>query len=56
MNRYHFIAFGILAASTFAGCERNTESDAHHPSSTLAAMTTVKIHIDGFKKSKSGAT
>ena len=52
MNRRHFFAFGILAASLFAGCDRTTEP---RPSGSVA-MTTVDIHIDGFKKSKSGAT
>jgi len=56
MNRRYFIAFGILATSTFAGCGRTTESDSQQSNSRLASMTTVNIHIDGFKKSKSGAT
>jgi hypothetical protein len=56
MNRHHFVAFGILAASTFAGCNRTTDSDPQQSNSNSDAMTTVNIHVDGFRKSRSGAT
>lgn len=50
MRHTRLLTFGILAAVAGCGGEPNPDSQS------ASAMITANIHIDGFRKSKSGAT
>lgn len=54
MNLNRQLAIGVLAAITCSGC--GDTSELQPSSATLTDRTTIYIHIDGFLKSKSGAT
>lgn len=56
MNRRYFVACGILAASIFAGCGDKPSPNLPKSNPASATTSTTHIRIDGFKKSKSGAT
>lgn len=54
MNHNRWLAIGVLAAFTSAGC--GGTSEPRHSNATSTDVITINVHIDGFKKSKSGAT
>ena len=58
MNRY--VSCGILLGGmclALGGCgTRQAPSAATHPAAAKDRLTTVRLHFEGFTKSKSGAT
>ena len=56
MNRHRGITLGILIALLSGGCNEGLDSTLPSSRSTLTTIHTVQIHINGFQKSRSGAT
>jgi hypothetical protein len=54
MHHTRWLTFGIVAA--VAGCGGTTDPESQSSPQPAAVMTTVNIQVDGFKKSRSGAT
>lgn len=54
----NFFGLSVFSLLLISGCGDSTvpdESSSNGPAAS-ASLSTVRIHIDGFKKSKSGAT
>ena len=54
----NFIGLSVFGLLLVSGCGDSTvpdESSKTRPAAS-ATLSTIRIHIDGFKKSKSGAT
>ena len=56
MNRLVMWAVTASIVVGTLGCGTNEDATDHAAATSSPQFSTVRIHIDGFKKSKSGAT